>query len=331
MTEKKVKWGILGPGKIARKFAEAAGRVQEAEVVAVASRSLERAQQFASSYNIKLALDSYDALMQSNEIDAIYIATPHSIHHKYTLACLRHKKAVLCEKALAINLREVTEMVNVARQEQVFLMEAMWTRFLPSFNRVLEIVKSGELGAIKSIQTDFGFKAPIDHSNRLYNLALGGGSLLDVGIYPVFLVSYLLGKPKNILASAAFAETGADTQCSFIFEYDQGVQATITSSIVTDTSISTQINFEKGRVEMCRPWYQPSGIKVYTNRFNYGYEDYKVSGQNGYEYEIAAASKDILQGKIENVSMPHSSSLLLMECLDTIREKIGLKYPGHDL
>ncbi|MBT31255.1 MAG: oxidoreductase [Thalassobius sp.] len=330
MTDKQVRWGVLGPGKIARKFTEAASRVNNAKVVAAASRNKERAQEFADKYSIPIAYGSYEELMESSEVDAIYIATPHSYHYKYAIACLKHKKAVLCEKALAINLKEVKEMIETAKAEKVFLMEAMWSRFLPSIKRVVELVNSGEYGKIVSIQSDFGFKAPVDLNNRLYNIELGGGALLDVGVYPVFLVSYLLGKPVNILTSASFAETGADTQGTFIFEYDKGVQAAITTSIISDSSIITQINLEKARIEICRPWYQPSAIKIYSDRFNYQYEDYKVSGQNGYEYEIEAASTDILNGKTENELMSHQDSLTLMECMDTIRKQIGLKYPGHD-
>lgn len=330
MQEKQVRWGVLGPGKIAKKFTEAASRVPNAVVKAVGSRSFDRANRFATSYQIPHVYSSYEDLMASKEIDAIYIATPHSAHHKFTLACIAQNKAVLCEKAFAINSKEVKEMIAAAKAQQVFLMEAMWTRFLPHFKRVLELVNSGELGKIKSIQADFGFKAPEDPQNRLYNLSLGGGALLDVGLYPIFLVTALLGKPDEIVAKANFAATGADTQSTIYFGYAEGVQASVTNSIITDTSIIAQINFERGRIEICRPWYQPTDIKIYKDRFGYQLEKYTVFGQNGYEYEIEAASTDILAGKLQNDDMSHQDSITLMACLDEIRNQIGLKYPEHD-
>ncbi len=328
--QKKVRWGVLGPGKIARKFTEAASRVENATVTAVGSRNEGRAKEFAGYYKIPHFYGSYQALMQSDEVDAIYIATPHSAHHELTLACIENKKAVLCEKAFAMNTKEVKEMVEAAKKAKVFLMEAMWTRFLPHFEHALEIVQSGTLGKVKSIQADFGFKAPEDPESRLYNLALGGGALMDVGLYPIFLVLSVLGKPSEIIAKAAFADTGADTQETIFFGYPEGVQAVTSSSIITDTSIIAQINLEKGRIEICRPWYQPSSLKIYNNRFDYQYENYEVFGQNGYEHEIKEASADILANKVENTKMTHANSLMLMECLDEVRAQIGLKYPNHD-
>jgi len=197
---RKIKWGIIGLGKIARKFADDLQLVANNELVAVASRSVERSQSFADHYQVKNYYGSYDEILQDDEVEVIYIATPHTGHYENTLKCLEYGKAVLCEKAFAMNLAQVEEMVAKAKEKQLFLMEALWTRFSPSMLKTIELVESGAIGNIRSIQADFGFNTPFNPDSRLFNKQLGGGSLLDVGIYPVFLASTLLGVPTSIVA-----------------------------------------------------------------------------------------------------------------------------------
>ena len=208
MKRKTIQWGIIGLGRIANKFATDLSTVEDSQLVAVASRSQQKADKFAFKYNSKKAYDSYEKLVKDSQVDAVYIATPHRFHKEHTLLCLRHKKAVLCEKPFAMNLQDVTEMVEVAKEHNVLLMEALWTFFLPHFNYVIDVVKSEKFGKLKSLEADFGFFHPYDIEHRLFNKQLGGGSLLDIGIYPIFVALSSLGKPKSIAAAATFLIMG---------------------------------------------------------------------------------------------------------------------------
>lgn len=215
---KTIHWGIIGLGKIARKFAEDLKLVPNCKLVAVASRDLTKAQSFAQDFGATYAYGDYEEITRNPIIDVIYIATPHHLHYENTVCCLENKKAVLCEKPFAMNLRQVQEMVALARKEEVFLMEALWTKFLPSFQKVNEIIKNGHIGEINMVQADFSFKANYNPESRLFDKALGGGSLLDIGIYPLFLATTLLGKPENIKAMATFDKTGADVNCGMVLD-----------------------------------------------------------------------------------------------------------------
>ncbi|MGK0458654.1 MAG: putative dehydrogenase, partial [Polaribacter sp.] len=207
---KKIRWGIIGLGNIANKFATDLARVENVELVAVASRNQQRAETFAVQHNSKRAYNSYENLVKDAEVDAVYIATPHSFHKEHAILCLQNKKAVLCEKPLAMNLEEVTEMILVARENNVLLMEALWTFFLPHFTYVLDIVKNEKFGKLKNLEADFGFYRDFDETSRLFKKEVGGGSLLDIGIYPIFAALAALGEPDSIDANATFFENGAD-------------------------------------------------------------------------------------------------------------------------
>ncbi len=216
---KSYNWAILGCGRIARKFSSDLKLLPNARLYAAAARDLSRAQEFATEMGFGKAYGSYEEMVADPAVDIVYIATPHSHHHDHVLLSLRAGKAVLNEKAFALTLREATEMVQVAREKKIFLMEAFWTRFQPSFRKALEVVRSGELGALKMVRSDFAFNAPKIPEKRLYNVALGGGSLLDIGIYPVFAAVSALGVPEEIKALATFAPTGAEESITFIFRY----------------------------------------------------------------------------------------------------------------
>src|SRR5688500_1806251 len=195
---KTYKWGIIGPGKIAEKFGEALLNCPNTELWAVASRDKERARLFAIKYNASKYYDQYEDLVNDEEIDVVYVATPHTFHRSHALLCLEKKKAVLCEKPLSVNYQSALEMITVAKENKVFLMEAMWTRFLPAIREVIRLIESGEIGKVVFIRADFGFSFPDDKESRIYNMKLGGGSLLDIGVYPLFLALYLLGEPDAI-------------------------------------------------------------------------------------------------------------------------------------
>src|SRR3970040_2560400 len=228
----KIKWGIIGLGTMAHKFAKDLMLVEEAELAAVASRNLEKAQEFAKEFGCKKSYDSYDAIINDAEIDILYIATPHNSHAALSIKALQNDKHVLCEKPLALNYNDALQMIQASKENHKFFMEAFWTRFNPSFREAFAKIKNGEIGEVKYINADFAFCANLEGvGNRNTDLKLGGGALLDIGVYPLFLCSVVLGFPNEIVAKSNFHKTGADLQTSMILQYDSA-QAILHSSFV---------------------------------------------------------------------------------------------------
>ena len=222
---KKIRWGILGAGRIAQKFASDLKLVEDAELFAIASRGKANAELFSGLYPSALQYDSYEDLVQNPDVDVIYIATPHGLHYEHALLCLQHGKAVLCEKAFALNARQAKEMISAARTQKVFLMEALWSKFIPSWQKMMELSGTGQLGEIKNVLINFGFIPQEPVADRVFNPVLGGGTLLDIGIYNVFYALSALGKPDHIEASMTPAATGVDEQCAILFRYNSGAMA----------------------------------------------------------------------------------------------------------
>ncbi len=324
-----MKWGIIGPGKIAHKFAQGLASVKDARLFAVASRSGERAMEFAEQYKIPCWYEGYDNITMNPDVDIIYVSTPHTFHFENTMMCLSNGKPVLCEKPFTITRRQLQKLADTARNKKVFLMEAIWTRFLPTIKKIEEIRDSGELGQIRAIYADFGFKAPVDFDGRLYNLKLGGGALLDIGIYPVFLSLLLLGKPAEIKSSAVLAQTGADESCSILFKYDNGSVANLACTFTIDTPIEANIIFEKGRIRINRRWFAPSSLVV-TDQNEKAKEISFMYNGNGYNFEAEEAMKCLEKGLTECPELTLDFSLDLIGLLDEIREQCGIKYPGFE-
>ncbi len=231
-------------------------------------------------------------------MDIIYISTPHTFHFENALMCLENGKPVLCEKPFTITRGQLQRLVDTARRKKVFLMEALWTRFLPTIQKIIEIRDSGELGSIRAIYADFGFKAPVDYNDRLYNLNLGGGALLDIGIYPVFLSLLLLGKPSEIKSTAVIAETGADESCSILFKYGSGAIANLACTFTSDTPIEANIIFEKGRIRINRRWFAPSSLTITGSNEKSRELTFEYKG-NGYHFEAIEAMKCLEDGLTE--------------------------------
>jgi predicted dehydrogenase len=323
MKTKTIKWGIIGLGNIANKFATDLAVVENAELVAVASRSQEKANEFADKFNAKKAYSSYDELAKDKEVDAVYIATPHSFHKEHSILCLENKKAVLCEKPFAMNLQEVTEMIKVSKENNVLLMEALWTYFLPHYQFVLDIYNNNKYGKLLHLEADFGFKADYNLNGRLLKKEVGGGSLLDIGIYPIFVALSTLGTPKNILAKAAYFETGADSNCSMIFEYDIA-KAHLRSTLVEDTKTEAVFTFEKAIVKINTMFYQPSTVTIFKDGnekiIDFGYKTI------GYNFETEHFNQLLRDGKKESNVMNFDFSKKLINTIDLVRDKIGLEY-----
>lgn len=327
MNSEKIKWGIIGLGNIAHQFAKDLMLVDEAELVAVASRNLDKAQEFAQNYDCSKAYDSYDAIINDAEVDILYIATPHNSHAALTIKALQNKKHVLCEKPIALNYTDAFQMIEASKKNNQFFMEAFWTRFNPSFREAFSKIKKGEIGEVKYINADFAFYAEsLDGvGNRKTDMNLGGGSLLDIGVYPLFLCYLVLGIPVEILAKANFHQTGADLQTSMILQYDNA-QAILHSSFVSTSNIKATINGTKGRINLNTLWHQ---TQSYTLTVDEQDEEILLPTKGkGFTYEIEECHHCIKENKIESELWSHQNSLELIKIVDEVRSKIGLEYPS---
>lgn len=327
MNSEKIKWGIIGLGNIAHQFAKDLMLVDEAELVAVASRNLDKAQEFAQNYDCSKAYDSYDAIINDAEVDILYIATPHNSHAALTIKALQNKKHVLCEKPIALNYTDAFQMIEASKKNNQFFMEAFWTRFNPSFREAFSKIKKGEIGEVKYINADFAFYAEsLDGvGNRKTDMNLGGGSLLDIGVYPLFLCYVVLGIPVEILAKANFHQTGADLQTSMILQYDNA-QAILHSSFVSTSNIKATINGTKGRINLNTLWHQTQSYTLTVDELDE--EILLPTKGKGFTYEIEECHHCIKENKIESELWSHQNSLELIKIVDEVRSKIGLEYPS---
>lgn len=325
----KFHWGIIGAGRIARKFAADIGTIRHASLHAIASRDKTRAQTFADQFNAPHAYDNYEDILDCPDLDAVYIATRHPQHAAAAILCLDAGIPVLCEKPFAMNEREVRRMIEAARRSNTFLMEAIWTRFIPTTRKALQWIEEGRIGTVQSVKADFGFRAKKDLSGRLFNKDLGGGSLLDIGIYPVFLSLLLLGKPNSIKAHGILGPTGVDEETAAIFEYDGSKLAQIHSTIRADTKTEAFIYGSEGVIHIHSRWHEPTSMSLLLpgerpEDFSFDYPCI------GYAYEAEEVMACLAAGKKESDALPLSFSLDLIKVLDEIREKIGLSYTADD-
>jgi len=322
---KQIKWGILAPGHIAAKFASDLATVKDAQLYAVASRSLDKALAFKKTHHAKVAYGNYMDLINDPKVDAIYIATPHAFHKIYTIDCLRQKKAVLCEKPLALNSADVDHMIEVARQEDVLLMEALWTCFLPHYKEVLSFLSSGVYGDVISVEADFGFAPVFNAGSRLFDKQLGGGSLLDIGIYPILLALSVLGVPDHIEAKAQFFETGVDSECKMEFQYKDGKTAQLHSTLLEQTPTQAIIQCERGKIIIHPSFHKPSSVSFIDHKGKETLKDFGVTTL-GYNFEISHFNELLRRGKTESPIASFDFSKHLMETMDKVKEIIGLSY-----
>jgi predicted dehydrogenase len=321
-------WGIIGPGKIAAKFARALTMVEGARLGAIASRNTARAEAFAREHGVARTWPTYEQLAEDPDIDAVYIATPHGFHAEHSLLCLRQGKGVLCEKPMALSARQVSMMIEASREYYAFLMEAMWTRFLPLMREVMALVDTGRIGQLKYVRADFGFLAPFNKTSRLYDLRLGGGSLLDIGIYPLYLCLQLLGEPDAIVATGRLSSTGSDESCHAILQYANGASAVVSSTLACQTSVTAEVAGTEGMIRIPGPWYRNDHFE--WNRTGEAAENVQLEPMvNGFEYEIREVMHCMEQGLIESPLLPHAFSLLMSRTMDEIRRQMGVRYEGE--
>jgi predicted dehydrogenase len=320
---KTIKWGIIGCGKIANKFATDLATISNTTLHAVASRSKERATAFAEKYNAITAYDSYEALATDTNVDAVYVATPHSFHATHAILCLQNKKAVLCEKPFAMNRAEVEEMIATAKENDTLLMEALWTYFLPQYQYVLKVLESKKYGKLNHVEADFGFYLPFDNSNRLFLKEVGGGSLLDIGIYAIFAALSTLGIPEEIKAEANFFENGADKDCTMYFNYKEA-SAKLHSNIAKETNTEAIFTCENGTIKIHTRFHEPSTITIVSGGTTETLDF--TEDTIGYKHEAIHFNNLIRAGKKESDVMTFDFSRNLITLLDQVREQIGLEY-----
>lgn len=322
----KLRWGIIGTGAIARQFAEGLKSSRQGGLHAVGSRSREGANAFGEAFGCARRHATYEGLAGDPEVDLVYVATPHSLHKANTLMALEAGKPVLCEKPFAINRAEAEAMADAARARKLFLMEAMWTRYFPIMRELRRLVADGAIGDVRMIQADFGFRAEFEAESRLFDPRFGGGSLLDVGIYPLSLASMLLGKATRIAALADLGKTGVDEQAAFTLGYPKGELAILSSAIRTETQQEATIIGTTGYLRIHPPFWRPSSMTLVREGIEERRIDLAYEG-NGYNYEADEAAECVRAGKLESATMPLAETLDLMETMDAIRAQWGLRYP----
>lgn len=327
MEKRTIKWGILSTGNIANKFAQGMAELPDAEIIAVASRGLDRAQSYAQTYNIPTAYGSYAELFENPEVEAVYIGTPHPFHEANVIPCLEHGKAVLCEKPLAVNSAQVNRMIQSAKTNRVFLMEAMWSRHLPVWVQIRQWLQEGLIGDIRLLTADFSFLSLTDDPNhRRYNPDLAGGALLDIGIYPIALAYMIFGEdPEEVQSTMNPFHTGTDETSAYLFRYADGAIASLTSSFAGQGSMEAVITGTKGTIRVPLFWKaQEAYVQLAgeeSKRYDFPY------AATGLQCQASTMMDCMRAGKLESEIMPWSESIRMMKMMDNLRQSWGLVYP----
>ncbi|GLW50669.1 oxidoreductase [Streptomyces sp. NBRC 14336] len=331
MVEQKVRWGILATGGIAATFAADLVDLPDAELVAVASRSQASADAFAERFGIGRAYGDWDSLAADEDIDVVYVATPHSAHRAAAGLCLEAGRNVLCEKPFTLNLREAEELVALARDRGRFLMEAMWMYCNPMVRRLKALVDDGAIGEVRSVSADFGIAGPFPVSHRLRDPAQGGGALLDLGVYPVSFAQLLLGEPSDITARAALSEEGVDLQTGAVLSWESGALASVHCSIVGGTATAASVTGSQGRIDIPHGFFFPDHFVLH--RDGRDPEKFLADPADGphtsMRHEAIEVMRALRAGETESPVVPLDGTLAVMRTLDAIRERIGVRYPGE--
>lgn len=324
---KTIRWGIIGAGRISSTFATALTSMEHTKLAAVASRDIVRAEEFAGRFHVDKAYGSYEELAADPEIDVIYIGTPHSEHKANAALCIKNSKAVLCEKPFTLNVSESEYLVKLAREYGVFLMEAMWTKFLPVTRRVKQWLLENRIGEVKHMRISFGYYSEFDPESRLFNPNIAGGALLDVGIYPISYVVHMLQRlPDLVISSAVIGRSGVDEQNVIILKYDNGILADLSSAVSADTGSEAVIIGAKGKIVIPKFWAAEEA-SLYDAENNLMEEYKKPFAVNGYVYEAEEVNECIREGRLESELLPLKDTLDIMKLMDEIRGQWGLTYP----
>ncbi|HUW08129.1 MAG TPA: Gfo/Idh/MocA family oxidoreductase [Anaerolineae bacterium] len=321
-----IRWGILGTGWIANEFAQGLGQLPDADLVAVGSRTPVSAERFGARYQVPHRHASYQALARDAEVDVIYVATPNSLHMEHSLLCLEAGKPVVCEKPFALNASQATQIITLAREKQLFLMEAMWSRFFPLMAEVRALLAEGTVGDLQILVADLCIQFNPDPSDRRYALDLGGGALLDLGVYLISLASMIMGPPSRITAMAHLGETGVDEQAGIILGYEGGQVSSLYTSLRVDSPVEAVLVGSKGQIRVHPWWIRPEAITLSVagqedRTFEMRYEG------NGYQFEAMEVMSCLRAGRQESAIMRLDETLSILRTMDAIRAQLGLRYP----
>ncbi|MGV6815836.1 MAG: Gfo/Idh/MocA family protein [Thiotrichales bacterium] len=355
---KEVRWGVMGTGMVARQVAACFEWADNASLVAVGSRTQKSADAFAASNKIPRAYGSYEALLADDDIDVIYVATPHHRHRDDCLMCFSHGKAVMCEKPFSLDRDEAIEIVEAARAQGRFCMEAMWARFFPVVQAVKKHIDDGDIGEVIELKADFGYPTPYDPENRFFNLKKGGGALLDRGVYLLSLAQLLLGKHASVESTAEIGATGVDETSSYLLRYDSGAVANLSATLMGYGTNEAVISGTKGKIRLHAPFFQPASYSIQqqdghlqpaaapgpmpkagkvSQRLRRAMMPLidKLSGAKvirqpysgmGYQFELIEVSRCIADGLTESPLMPLDDTLQIMQVMDDIRDQSGLNF-----
>jgi predicted dehydrogenase len=331
MTTDSVRWGILATGGIAAAFTADLIDLPDAEVVAVASRTEASARAFAERFGIARAYGDWEELAKDGDIDVVYVATPHSAHRAAAGLCLEAGRNVLCEKPFTLNVREAEELVELARDNGRFLMEAMWMYCNPLIRRLKALVDDGAIGEVRTVQADFGLEGPFPPAHRLRDPAQGGGALLDLGVYPVSFAQLLLGEPTGVRAQAVLSAEGVDLQTALALSWDSGALAALHCSLVGGTGVSASVTGSRGRVDIPSGFFHPD--RLVLHRAGRDPEEFTADPADGprttFRHEAREVMRAVRAGETESPLVPLDGTLAVMRTLDTVRHQIGVRYPGE--
>jgi predicted dehydrogenase len=328
-TAPPIRWGIVAPGWIAEQFTDTVHRSTRSRVVAVGSRSLERAQRFAATYGVDRAYASYDQLVSDPEIDAVYVASPHSHHHEHALLALSAGKPTLVEKAFTQNAEQAGEIVESARARGLLLMEAMWTRFLPHLDVARQLLADGVLGDVYSVAADHGQYFEVGADHRLLNPNLAGGALLDLGVYPISFVSFALGAPDVVTARGDLGATGVDVQVSAVLQ-SGAAHGVVSTTQLAKTPTTATISGTVARIEIPGDFYRPQPIAVIArDGQKLSADGGPIEGHAGLAYQAAHFARLLVAGRTESPLLPLDETVAIMRTMDEIRQQIGLRYPNE--
>lgn len=326
-TAPPIRWGLLGAGGIAAAFADAVREHTRAQLVAVGSRNRDRAERFATAHGIPTTHVGYRQLVEDPQVDAIYVATPHSEHREHALLAIRAGKHVLVEKSFTRNVAEAQEVFAAAREAGVFVMEAMWTRFLPHVAALHQVIDAGEIGEIVNLSADHGQAFTFDPASRLFAPELAGGALLDLGVYPVSFAHDFLGAPDAVHAVGALTETGVDGQVSIVLSYGDRAQATLSTTLWSRTPTVALISGTEGHIHVAGSFYTPTSFRV--QRTDGRVWTFDQPGTKGLQFEAAEVARRVAAGDVESPRLTWDDTLAVMTTMDEVRRQVGVVYPGE--
>ncbi|MGW6130250.1 Gfo/Idh/MocA family protein [Cellulomonas sp. NPDC055163] len=326
-TAPSIRWGILGAGNIAGAFADAVNAHTRAQLVAVGSRNRDRCERFATAHGVPTTHIGYRDLVEDRQVDAVYVATPHSEHLEHALLAIAAGKHVLVEKAFTRNAAEAEQVFAAAKAAGVFVMEAMWTRFLPHVAALHQVIDAGEIGEIINLTADHGQFFPFNPTSRLFDPQLAGGALLDLGVYPVSFAHDFLGVPDAVHATGTLTETGVDGQASIVLSYGDRTQATLSTTLWAKTPTTAAISGTEGFIHVAGNFYGPSSFRV--QRRDGRVWTFEQPGKKGLQYEAAEVARRVAAGETQSPLMTWDHTVEVMRTLDSVRAQVGVVYPGE--